>query len=70
MKLTDKNKKYIDSLSLYSLLEGWRNTPVGSEWFQDETGEYWQRRMCALRDQDNAAWVAASKAIGHGGDRE
>ena len=64
MKLTDKNKAYIDNLSYEALLSRWRFAPVGDLWFQDETGTYWGKRMAELRNQDNAAAVAASKAIG------
>lgn len=62
MKLTKENKEYIDSLGIAQLLGRWRNAPVGDPWFQDETGDYWGKRMNEVRDQDNAAYVAASKA--------
>lgn len=66
MKLTPKNKEYIDSLSYYSLLSLWRFAPVGDPWFQDETGKYWSERMTKLRNlhcgQDTH--VSASKTMG------
>lgn len=66
MKLTDANKKHIDSLSYFELLKKWRNAPIGDPWFQDDTGDYWAQRMAVLRSQAGGAeaHVAASKAIG------
>lgn len=60
MKLTAKNKEYIDSLSYFSLLQGWRFAPCGDPWFQDETGDYWGKRMRELRVNH----VSISKSIG------
>lgn len=64
MDLTQENKQYIDSLDLVELLRHWRFAQVGDKWFVGETGEYWGKRMFSLRDQDNDAWVSASKLIG------
>ena len=66
MKLTDELKARIDAMSYYSLLERWRNAPIGDPVFQDESGTYWGERMRALRSQQggNSEHVAASKAIG------
>tara|TARA_Y100000310_G_scaffold258763_1_gene267267 strand:- start:516 stop:728 length:213 start_codon:yes stop_codon:yes gene_type:complete len=66
MELTEDNKKHIDSLSHEQLLREWRFAPVGDEWFQGETGEYWGDRMNELRNQEggNERHVAASKSIG------
>lgn len=64
MKLTDENKKHIDSLSIFDLLRGIRFSPSGNPWFQDETGKYWMDRYAELRSADNEAAVAASKALG------
>lgn len=66
MKLTDDKKKYIDSLSYESLLSRWRFAPVGDPWFQGETGSYWGKRMCELREQPGGhdRHVAASKSLG------
>lgn len=63
MKLTDENKQYIDNLSYESLLDRWRFAPIGDEWFQDETGDYWAKRMAELREK-GADHVRASKSIG------
>ena len=41
MKLTEGNKKHIDSLSYEQLLSKWRLAPSGDIWFQGETGDYW-----------------------------
>ena len=64
MKLTDENKKHIDSLSYEALLSHWRFAPSGDKWFQDETGEYWGNRMKELREKNNDMHVQASKNIG------
>ena len=63
MKLTPENKAYIDSLSYMSLLDRWRHAPSGDAWFQDETGDYWSRRMSELKEA-GADPVGASKAVG------
>lgn len=63
MKLTPENKAAIDARSYESLLERWRNSPVGDPWFQDETGDYWGKRMQELRAK-GADHVGASKSIG------
>ena len=63
MKLTPENKAHIDNLSYEGLLSRWRFAPVGDPWFQDETGEYWGKRMKELRDT-GANHVRASKTIG------
>ena len=65
MTLTDANKAHIDALSYTELLSRWRYAPVGDPWFQDETGQYWSKRMAQLREQ-GANHVAASKQIGWG----
>lgn len=63
MNLTPENKKRIDSMNYETLLSGWRFAPVGSPWFQGETGDYWGKRMRELREQ-GADHVGASKKIG------
>lgn len=66
MKLTDENKKHIDAMSYEALLSRWRSAPVGDEWFQGETGEYWSQRMKKLRAEPGGddRHVSASKGIG------
>jgi len=66
MKLTEANKKHIDSLSYERLLARWRFAPLGDSWFKGETGDYWQKRMGELRAQPggNEIHVAASKFLG------
>jgi len=63
MKLTEKNKKHIDSLSYQGLLSYWRFAPIGDPWMQSETGDYWGKRMRELREK-GADHVGASKVIG------
>ena len=63
MELTEENKKHIDSLSHYDLLEQWRFAPVGDSWFQGETGQYWSKRMSELKDKNPGQAVANSKAL-------
>ena len=67
MDLSEENKKYIDKLSYYGLLERWRNSPAGDPWFQGETGKYWGERMRAMRDSGTVDHVATSKQIGWDG---
>lgn len=66
MKLTEQNKKHIDSMSYESLLSHWRFEPIGDPWFQDETGDYWSKRMAELRSKPggNDQHIAASKSLG------
>jgi hypothetical protein len=64
MELTPDNKRYIDQLSHYELLERLRRAPIGDPWFLDETGVYWVQRRRELADADHSAAVADSKAIG------
>lgn len=64
MKLTPENKSTIDGKTVMQLLDGVRFSPTGNPWFQDETGEYWLKRLAELRTQDNDAYVRASKTLG------
>jgi len=65
MDLTRENKEHIDGLSYEQLLSKWRFAPVGDQWFQGETGDYWGNRMKELRNSDgNDRHVQASKNIG------
>lgn len=65
MKLTKSNKAYIDNMSYTQLLHRWRFALIGDPWFQDETGEYWGKRMQEMRQkQGNDIHVKASKLIG------
>lgn len=64
MDLTPENQAYIDALPVYDLLFKVRFTPVGDEWFQGETGDYWMKRLMVVRTKDDAAYVRASKDMG------
>jgi hypothetical protein len=66
MQLTPERKAHVDGLSYEQLLSRWRFAPVGDTWFQDETGDYWGKRMKELRAQPGGddQHVAASKSIG------
>lgn len=66
MKLTDKIKEQIDSMSYESMLRKWRFSKIGDEMFQGEIGEYFKERMKALRESDPQEAVRASKSIGWG----
>lgn len=66
--LDEKMKQTIDSMSYESLLSLWRNAPVGSPYFQGETGDYYSAVMKQKRIEiGNAAHVQASKDIGWDG---
>ena len=56
--------EWIDNASLEELLYKWRFAEVGSPYFIGEVGEYYSKVMFAKRQQDEAAWVAASKSLG------
>jgi len=65
MKLTEENKKAIDSLSYEQLLSRWRFAPMGDRWFQDETGDYWSSVMNKKKEEiGQTEAVHVSKNIG------
>ena len=65
MKLTKKNKKFIDGLDYSELLSKWRFAPLGDPWFEGETGEYWEQRMGEKKKEvGHEKAVQASKDIG------
>jgi len=66
MKLTPENKAHIDSMSYEGLLKRVRYAPAGDPWFQDETGNYWMKRMRDMRDKPDGdtEHTRASKSIG------
>jgi hypothetical protein len=66
--MIDSNvKDWIDNSSYETLLKKWRYAPVGSPYFQGETGDYYAKIMAEKRDAvgDEAA-VRASKNIDGG----
>jgi hypothetical protein len=62
--MTPEQKAWIDNASLRDLLEQWRFAKSGDPLLFGECGVYFSKRMFAMRDADNAAWVRASKSIG------
>ena len=64
--MTPDEKIWIDSATLYKLLERWRFAHPGSRWFTGETGGYYSDAMNRKRAQDPEGWTAASKAMGWG----
>ena len=66
MDLTPENKARIDAMDCEGLLAQWRFAPVGDQWFQGETGQYWKKRMAELRAQPGGQdiHVRASKTLG------
>jgi hypothetical protein len=64
MKLTPELKNEIDLMGVYGLLHGVRFHRAGAECMQGESGEYWMKRLAELREQDNDAYVRASKDMG------
>lgn len=65
MNLTEELKRHIDTKSYEQLLEGWRYAPIGDAMFQDESGDYWGKRIAELRSQPggDVRHTAASKSI-------
>lgn len=66
MKLTDELKARIDGMDYETLLRKWRTAPVGDPMFQDESAEYFEKRMNELRAADPIEAVRASKSVGWG----
>ena len=64
MTLTDNLRQQIDNMDYRSMLSQWRFANIGDSMFQGESGEYFSKRMFALRDADPQAAVSASKSIG------
>jgi hypothetical protein len=64
MKLTEENKKRIDGMSMYELLNGIRFAAIGDPWFQGETGDYWMKKYSEMRDKDPEEHVIISKTLG------
>lgn len=64
MELTKELKREIDLRSHMSLLRQWRSAPAGTPIFEGESGKYFGERMAEMRNRDNGAAVADSKAIG------
>ena len=60
----EEMKEWINNADIRQLLKKWRFAPSGSEWFQGEIGKYYAEVMQKKRDEDNNAYVSASKSIG------
>ena len=58
-----KIKNWIDNASYEQLLARWRHAPVGSPYFQDETGDYYKKVMKERKAQV-ADTVQVSKNVG------
>ena len=66
--MDEKTKAVIDAMGYEEMLRLWRNAPAGHYMFQGEAGDYYSKRMAALRAEvGNAAHVSASKHIGWDG---
>jgi hypothetical protein len=63
MNLTPEIKIVIDQKDVRELLYSVRYAPLGDEMFQGETGEYWLARLAQLRNQNQVAYVQASKSL-------
>ena len=66
MILTEDLKAEIDKMSIYDLLRRNRFAPAGDEIFEDESGTYFLKRMCELRDANPAMYSRASRDLGWG----
>ncbi|MBU0907450.1 MAG: hypothetical protein KKE05_04825 [Nanoarchaeota archaeon] len=63
--MTGQQKQWIDSASYEQLLRRWRESPIGSDWFNGDTGEYYSKIMAEKREQvGDDEHVRASKSIG------
>jgi hypothetical protein len=64
--MTDTQKDWIDGASYYTLLDRWRNAPIGDSMFSGDTGKYYGIAMKKAKDKLlPGEQVAISKAIGH-----
>lgn len=63
-KMTPEQKKWIDESTLVELLSKWCSSESEDPMMQGEAGAYLQKRMFKMRDEDNDAWVRASKQVG------
>jgi hypothetical protein len=64
MNLTDELKAEIDKMTIYQMLQRNRFAPMGDEIFMGESGIYFLKRMCELRDANPAAYSRASRDLG------
>ena len=65
MTWEDDMRRWIDDASYESLLDKWRNAPVGSPLFQGELGQYYSKVMAEKRSKlAPGEHMAASKRIG------
>ena len=64
MDLTPELKIYIDQMNVYQLLYKVRFATIGDPLMTGKVGEYWLKRLAEVRDQDNGAYVSASKQMG------
>lgn len=63
--MTPEQKQWIDNASYEQLLLRWRCAPIGSPWFQGETGAYFHKVMRERRAEvDDQTHTATSKKIG------
>ena len=63
MKLTHEVKSEIDAMSILTLLGRVRFDPIGSDLFQDESGDYAMKRLAELREANPEQYVQASKDL-------
>jgi hypothetical protein len=61
--LSDEKKASIDGMTLYEMLDKWRNSPLGTFQTGDPYTEYFQKIMLEKRAADPAAWTQASKDL-------
>ncbi len=63
--MTESQKQWIDNSSYEQLLRRWRESPIGSDWFQGDTGDYYSKVMAEKRELvGDDEHVRASKSIG------
>lgn len=49
LKLDEKTKNFINSLTYEELLEQYKIAPKTDPWFQGEIGNYWKKRIKQLK---------------------
>ena len=62
--MTDEQKEWMDNASYYTLLDKWRNAPVGDKVFIGEAGKYYADAMNKVKYKlTHNEQVAVSKAV-------
>lgn len=63
--MTNEDKRWIDDATCYELLKRWRHAPIGDPILQEDTGEYYKRKLGEMRERiGDVQWSRLSKTVG------